>query len=157
MSTDDGFNREQVDAVRPLLEEYRRLWPLSLKQVYYLAVEAGEVGTAPDESAAFVYAIRRGLMAGLLPVGAFSWDLRGRDGGAWENADDFLLSEVESFLWGVSTQPVAGPGEIRRGMGAEARRAGLHREHVGRVLRVGLLLRTPADGEVHARPGRASG
>jgi hypothetical protein len=100
MSTDEPFNRSQVETIGKLLEKHRRLWPLSFKQVYYLAVEAGAAGTSLDEGAACVWAVRQGMKEDLLPVDAFSWSIASREGGAWDDADEFLLSELDSFLWG---------------------------------------------------------
>ena len=108
MTTDEGFSREQVEAIRKLVESHRRLWPLAMKQVYYVSVESGVAGLSLEESASFAYTVREGLKAGLLPMGAFATTGASREGGAWDDADDFLLAELDSFLWGYRSNLLQG-------------------------------------------------
>ena len=91
----------QLAIIRPVLERYRQYWPLSPRQVYYQVVKEGGGGLWMDEFAGFAAAVRAGLIEGLLPLSAlteYGSDLR--EGGAWEDTEEFVHSEIESFLWG---------------------------------------------------------
>jgi len=94
-------SEKQVKAIRRVLERYRAYWPLSRRQVYYEVVKDGGGGLWADELVGFTNTLRAALIEGLIPLVAVaqgSEDLR--EGGAWEDASEFVHSEIESFLWG---------------------------------------------------------
>lgn len=95
------IDEHQLAIIRPVIERYQQYWPLSMRQVYYQVVKEGGAGLWLDELATFSMTIRAALIEGLLPLVALAEDARElREGGAWEDAADFVHSEIESFLWG---------------------------------------------------------
>ena len=95
------IDRQQVEIIRPVLERYRQYWPLSPRQVYYQVVKEGGAGLWMDEFAGFAGTIRAGLIEGWFPLTSLMEDRDElREGGAWEDTEEFVHSEVESFLWG---------------------------------------------------------
>jgi hypothetical protein len=95
------IDQRQLETIRPVLERYRTFWPLSVRQVYYQVVKEGGAGLCVDEYAGFTWTVRHALLAGLLPLVAINEDSeRTYEGGAWDDPEDFLHSELESFLWG---------------------------------------------------------
>jgi hypothetical protein len=97
----DRVNQRHLSVIQPVLERYRPYWPLTPRQIYYQTVREGGAGPGVDEFASFSETLRAALIEGLLPLAAVSEqheDIRG--GGAWEDTEEFVHSEIESFLWG---------------------------------------------------------
>ena len=91
----------RVSAMRSALERYRAYWPLTARQLYYAVVAEGGAGLWLDELLGFSGALRAALLSGQLPAASVA--AQGgerREGGAWEDAREFVHSEIESFLWG---------------------------------------------------------
>jgi hypothetical protein len=98
---DSPVDKRQVEIVQPVLERYREYWPLSPRSVYYEVVKQGGAGLWLDEFGSFARTLRRALIEGLLPMAALAEDHEQvREGGAWDDVEEFVHSEVESFLWG---------------------------------------------------------
>ena len=95
------MDREQLELIGNVVERYRMHWPLSPRQVYYAVVEQGGAGLWTDERMSFLGTLRAGLIEGRLPLAAVAEGGEElREGGAWEDAEEFVHSEIESFLWG---------------------------------------------------------
>jgi hypothetical protein len=98
---DSPVDQRQLEIVRAVLERYREYWPLSPRQVYYEAVKQGGAGLWLDEFGSFARTLRTALIEGLLPPAALAEDHEQvREGGAWDDVEEFVHSEIESFLWG---------------------------------------------------------
>jgi hypothetical protein len=94
-------NEAQVAVIGPVLERYRSYWPLTVRQVYYQLVKEGGAGQWMDELVAFSRTLRGALLEGMLPAVAVAEEGGElREGGAWEDATEFVHSEIETFLWG---------------------------------------------------------
>ena len=94
-------DERQMEILRGVLERYRAFWPLPVRQAYYQVVKEGGAGLWLDEYGNFLSAARAGLVEGRLPLGALAEDRHEvREGGAWEDTEEFIHSEIESFLWG---------------------------------------------------------
>ena len=95
------MSRGEVEAISRVLERYRAYWPLSPRQAYYATVLEGAAGLWMDEMLSFLGTLRAGLIEGRIPLGAVApGGEEVREGGAWEDAEEFVHSEVETFLWG---------------------------------------------------------
>ncbi len=94
-------DERQTEALRRALERHRAHWPLPMRQAFYQLVKEGAAGLWLDEYANFLRATHAALVAGRLPLGALAGDeSETRGGGAWEDAEEFVHSEIETFLWG---------------------------------------------------------
>lgn len=100
-SNSGGVSVERLEKIKAVLKRNRQLWPLTVKQVYYLMVEDGQAGRGLNDYAQFMALMASALKSGDLHVESL-WQppQEVRDGGAWENKDEFVRSEVEDMLWG---------------------------------------------------------
>ena len=100
---------EQVDVLRKVIERYRAFWPLPTRQAFYQVVKEGGAGLWLDEYGRFLRAAREALTAGRLPLGSLADDRHeAREGGAWEDTEEFVHSEIETFLWGYRRDVLQG-------------------------------------------------
>ena len=97
----ETIQMERLERIRAILAQNRKFWPLTPKQLYYLAVLQGEVGRDVNAYAEFSELVRSALGSGRLPPKAL-WQSAPtvQVGGAWENQDEFLRAELDDLLWG---------------------------------------------------------
>ncbi len=94
-------DERQIEILRGVLERHRVYWPLPMRQAFYQAAKEGAAGLWLDEYGNFLRTAHAALVAGRLPLGALAGDEpETREGGAWEDAEEFVHSEIETFLWG---------------------------------------------------------
>jgi len=90
-----------IEATRGVLEEYRAHLPLTLRQVFYRLVSAGDVGKTERDYGRLCEVLGRARRARLLPMDAFRDDGFRRDRPpGWQSADavtDAVRSTVEGF------------------------------------------------------------
>jgi len=98
---DSAIDQRQLEMVRAVLERFRAYWPLSGRQVYYEVVKQGGAGLWLDEFGSFARMLRTALIDELLAPASLAEDHEQvREGGAWDDVEEFVHSEVEGFLWG---------------------------------------------------------
>jgi hypothetical protein len=97
----DAALPRRVEALTAVLNASRKYWPLTSRQIYYLMVEHGQAGRALTDYAEFTALLWSALREGRLPARSV-WEppQEIRQGGAWDNQDDFIRAEVEDLLWG---------------------------------------------------------
>ncbi len=94
-------DERQIEILRGVLQRDRAFWPLPVRQLYYQVVKEGGAGLWLDEYGAFLRTLRAALLDGRLPLNAVAEEAADvRDGGAWEDTEEFVHSEIEAFLWG---------------------------------------------------------